>query len=944
MKILKASAGSGKTYRLSHAYVDELLASREPYPYRHILAVTFTNKATAEMKNRILKVLAEKAETDDRARALLTDLLHDYGAFSVSTIDRFFQQAMKAFSREIGQFADYQIELDKDSLIAETMDRILDSLTEDSEELLLWIRSALQDTLESGRKYAVDDGLLETGRLLRNDEFRKLAERYGISGKEAFAKERLGRIREDCRAKIKGFEAQAAALGFPLEPGKPASPKNKAKLIKATPGLAELFDEPYRIYCTAWILDKLIFQLGLAGEFYREFDALLAEKNVMCLDESNILLRDIIAGSDAPFVYEKLGVRYDHFLLDEFQDTSRIQWDNFLPLLRESESRGGHNLVVGDVKQSIYRWRDSDWELLGGEILKTFPDADVETMQDNWRSARTVVLFNNRFFAYAAAQTGLPDIYADVQQTPKTEEAQAGSVQVSFTDDQPAAVLASVLAARDAGAKWGDIAVLVRSRKKGALLASTLIGAGIPVVSDDSLLLKSSPVVRRLVSLLSCYENPDDEIGRFLADSMDLEFPKEYHSLVDFCEQLLRAMRAWDPASFEGQVPFIQAFMDDLQAWVQVYGNNLRYYLRHWEEKELYIVSPENDASVRILTIHKSKGLEFPYVIFPYADEVKLYKPDVHWSRLDTERTPFGPEADGIYPVDLTGQAGTSLFAAAVERERHQQLVDNINLFYVAFTRAAKCLHVIAKQPSQKVRGAVQRGKTPEFGNFAEILFAFLRGADTHFAGEPYDFRRMEREEAAQEKDFPGAYPSCALDGRLRPSQDAADFFGEDGKVGTEASSRLRGIVLHDILSQVKVPADLDAAVARAVQDGQLDTEGGKLTLALLRDRIAARPEWFPPAGPGVEILNEQELFDTDGSVHRPDRVIVHGREVRILDYKFLAWNPEEERKYKKQIDRYSRLWTRLGYEVTEAALWFFYQEAGAFVDRVVRFFQEDTV
>ena len=188
MKILKASAGSGKTYRLSKTYRELLLGSKIPHPYRHILAVTFTNKATAEMKTRILQDLSELSESDPRARTLLTDLLHDYGAFSVSTIDRFFQQTLKAFSREIGQFADYQIELDKDALIAETMDRILDSLTEDKRELLLWIRSSLEDTLEQGRRYRVDEGLQEIGKLLKNDEFRELAERFGKSG--AWARKR----------------------------------------------------------------------------------------------------------------------------------------------------------------------------------------------------------------------------------------------------------------------------------------------------------------------------------------------------------------------------------------------------------------------------------------------------------------------------------------------------------------------------------------------------------------------------------------------------------------------------------------------------------------------------------------------------------------------------------------------------------------------------------
>ena len=918
MKILKASAGSGKTYQLSKTYIGLLLSSREPHPYRHILAVTFTNKATAEMKARILRDLAHMARTNPRAQVLLTDLLHDYGAFSISTIDRFFQLALKAFSREIGQFADYQVELDKDSLIAETMDRILDSLTEDSRELLDWIQSSLADTLEQGQRYRVDDGLLEIGRLLKNDEFREQAERFGISGREAFSKERLSGIRRECRTVIRDFSDRAAALGIPVVPGERIKMPGK-RALTASGDLAELFDRPYRDYCTACLLDGILFQLGLAGEFYREFDALADEKNVMCLDESNTLLRDIIAGSDAPFVYEKLGVRYEHFLLDEFQDTSHIQWENFLPLLRESEAQGGGSLIVGDVKQSIYRFRDSDWELLGSEVLQAFPEAEVESLQGNWRSSRTVVGFNNRFFTYAAGLLGLPDIYADVEQTPMKEDAQDGWVRVHFCEDQLGAVLSSVRDARRQHAEWGDIAILVRNKREGAELASYLIGAGIPVISDDSLLLKSSPVVRRLVSLLSCYDNPEDRIGRYLADTMELEFPKQYHSLVDFCEQLLRSMRAWDPDSFEGQILFIQAFMDDLQSWVQVNGNNLRYYLKHWAEKDIYIGSPENASSVRILTIHKSKGLEFPYVLFPFADKVDLYKHGVHWSRLDTAGSPFSEEVAGIYPVDLGTLADASRFTGAVQRERRLQLVDNINLFYVALTRAGKALHVIAKPPSKKCREAVSKGRT-EYGNFSEILFSFLGGQEDFQAGKPYDFSHLERKSASGELDFPAAYPSISLGERLSPSDDANDFFNEDGTVGVKASPRLRGIVLHDILSEVLSPADLDAAVDAAVRDGRLDRAGGETARALLRARIAAHPDWFPAPGKGLRILNEQSLYDAGGGEHRPDRVIVSpDRRVTIIDYKFAKKEPE----HLLQLSRYVRLWRALGYEVAAAYLWY---------------------
>ena len=919
MKILKASAGSGKTYQLSKTYIDLLFASREPQPYRHILAVTFTNKATAEMKARILRDLARLAATNPRAQVLLTELLHDYGAFSVSTIDRFFQQTLKAFSREIGQFADYQVELDKDSLIAEAMDRILDALTEDDKELLGWLRDSLADTLEQGRRFQVDEGLLEVGRLLKNDEFRELSERLGINGREAFGKDRLKRIRQECRTVIQAFTDKAKELGYPVEQGKPLSPDNKKRLFKANPALAEHFEDAYPYYTTALILDSLLSQLGLAGEFYREFDALAAEKNVMCLDESNTLLRDIIGGSSAPFVYEKLGVRYEHFLLDEFQDTSRIQWENFLPLLQESEAGAGGNLIVGDVKQSIYRWRDSDWKLLGSEVQEAFPDAKVVPLQGNWRSTRAVIGFNNRFFPYAAGMLGLGDIYADVKQTAKKDDPQEGCVRVSFCEDQLAAVMESIRQARAQGAGWNDIAVLVRGRKEGSAIAAHLVANGIPVISDDSLVLKSSPVVRRLVSLLSCYENPDDTIGRFLADSMELSFPEEYHSLVDFCEELLRAMREWDPASFEGQTLFIQAFMDDLQSWVQVNGNNLRYYLKHWEEKDLCIGSPENASSVRVLTIHKSKGLEFPHVIFPFADKVALYKSDVHWSPLDTARTPFSPEVSGIYPVNLGTLAGASLFAPAVEQEQRLQLVDNLNVFYVALTRAGKSLHVIAKPASKKCRESLPKGE-PDCGNLSEVLFAFLHGEEEYTAGKPYDFTQLEREESPAQLPFPGQYPSIPLDGRLTPSQEADDFFGDDGRVGLAASPRLRGIVLHDILSAVVRPADLEGAVQAAVRDGRLDAAGGEAALALLGAGIAAHPDWFPDTvGPDVRVLNERTLFDASGREFRPDRVILRGREVTVVDFKFGGENPS----YKRQVGRYAQLWHELGYQVEGAYLWY---------------------
>lgn len=909
MKVLKASAGSGKTYALSHTYIDMLLQSGDPYAYRHILAVTFTNKATAEMKSRILRDLKKEAEEGgpraSRAREVLVNILHDYSAFAVSTIDKFFQQALKAFSREIGQFSSYQIELDRNSLIQESMDRILDGLTLEKKDLLDWLRRSAMDKLEQGQKFVIDDGLGEIGKLLKSESHRQLQEKYGLNDADEFSKARLDEIRKSCRAVIDDFRKKAEAFGIKAEPGEKIQEPNKTAK-KNDPELALLFEKPYDYYCTAYCIDKLVFSLGLAGEFYKEFDALLKEKNVMPLDDSNTILRDIIDGSDAPFVYEKLGVRFEHFLLDEFQDTSRIQWDNFLPLLRESEANApdkeSSSLIVGDVKQSIYRWRNSDWELLGHEVEEAFPDVKPEPMECNWRSSQMVVDFNNRFFKRAAEVIGASEIYADVKQEKKSGEEQKGSVQVTFTDDQMAAVIGSVQSARNAGARWSDIAILVRKNADGSAVAEELINHNLPVISDDSLAVKSSAVVRRLVSLLSSIENPDNTVGSYLAHQLGVEFPDRYHSLVDLCENLLRSLRDYDPSSFEGETLFIQAFMDGLREWVDVNGNNLRAFLKHWADANPYIGSPEDSDSIRILTIHKSKGLEFPYVIFPFADTVGFFRETTEWCHLDADDSPLGSVVTGNYPVSLTsGASRKTLFAKDLDREEFLQKVDNINVFYVALTRAGKCLHVISKTPSKKFREAYSKGRE-EYGRFSEILYAFCGGLENQFYGEPYDFSRMVREKGQEVGDFPASYPSFPLDGRLSPSEDATDYFGEDGVAGPAASARLSGIELHKALEGVRSPEDLPS---------DLDAD----SRSLLTARILAHPEWFS----STDVRDEVTIFGTDGQEHRPDRVIFNGQEVFVLDYKFGA---ERKESYIWQVRSYMKLYRQLGYK-PKGAVWY---------------------
>ena len=428
IRIMKASAGSGKTYNLAKTYLRLVLGKEDRYAYRHILAVTFTNKATDEMKARILKelhVLAKDTVSSPyledllpqagsveklriRASQVLSDILHDYGSFSVSTIDRFFQHALKAFARELGQFADYQVELDTASLISESVDRILDSLSESDSALLRWLTGIVIEALSEGKKYNLETKLKEIAVSLLSEEHRALVEQFGIDEAEEYSKTNLAdlkkRLREESGRFIAGARSRAEALveafsrnglqkedfsrqgmnkvyeyaGLSQVSAPPAFTKTQSNFCEdyskwfrkadlprrahLEGELMPLYREFYsfvtgsmKVYCTARKVLGIVDEMGIAMDLYREFNELLSEKNVVSLDDSNVRLRNIIDGSDAPFIYEKLGVFYDNFLLDEFQDTSRIQWDNFFPLLKESESRGEECLIVGDVKQSIYR-------------------------------------------------------------------------------------------------------------------------------------------------------------------------------------------------------------------------------------------------------------------------------------------------------------------------------------------------------------------------------------------------------------------------------------------------------------------------------------------------------------------------------------------------------------------------------------------------------------
>ena len=1033
IKILKASAGSGKTWNLARQYIGLLLGARDSFSYRHILAVTFTNKATDEMKERILEKLHELSvcpeESDyfdylvpsvcpdaealkEASGKLLCNILHDYSAFSVSTIDSFFQHTLKAFAREIGHFSSYAVELDKGSLLRESVDRFLDSLTEAEEHSrsLEWMTRKTMSQLEEGEGYKLDRTLRKVAERFNSEEYRVALENAGVDENSLYSEDSLERLQNGCDdivgkftevvaeaadaiAKAFGdagidmdetsshfmsknvvkFQRSAIASGMKppteafrkkaLDPSSWFAKKNKHLESMVTPSVVaavenffDIFDGGFKIYNTALALKRQVYGFAVAGDLYRHYREILKEKNVLTIDQTNNMLRRIIDGADAPFIYEKTGVRYEHFLIDEFQDTSSVQWDNFRPLLDNSVSQGFDNLIVGDVKQSIYRWRQSDWGLLEHQVQKTFPDiSSVESLDTNYRSCRGIVEFNNAYFnaatAYLDRRYGentdvVSSIYSDVAQ--KSVKPQDGMVEVVFCDDDLyyQNILKAVGRAVESGYRLGDITILVRMNQEGADIAEYLIDNGIHVVSDDSLKVASSLTVRRLVALLAGIENPEDKMASFLAESLGIDIPSSYHSLVELCESLLRRLDAADPETFEAETLYIQSFMDIVQDYVNGQGNSLRQFLKKWAEDKSNISSPKSDDAVRIMTVHKSKGLDFPYVIFPSLESVGFFAHGSRWAKPDVEGTELETIASGVYDVHLSGKSADTLFEKRYREEMLMQYVDNINILYVAFTRAAKAMSIISSIPEGvALTSDGYEGDDMTFDGFSQWTLAYMstegRKAGFVLEGSAEDgeivFRKGSFPETSGEKAsdvvrVSSRFFSCPLNpqpeeegqdvrerGRLKFSADAVDFFAEDGGTGIAASNRIKGIVLHDILADVVSVADVDEAVLKAVASGNVTSDEAVEITSLLKKGIAAVEGygWFPEYP--ERILNEVDMIDTDGNMYRPDRVVLDGGKAVIVDYKFGEHKPS----YERQLRKYSEMWCRMGYTDVSAYLWY---------------------
>lgn len=1046
IRIYRASAGSGKTYRLAYEYVLLLFRNRnEAHPHRGTLAVTFTNKATDEMKRRIVKELHALATSDTApfmaelknepelngltdneiktsAQRFLTDILHDYSGFNVSTIDHFFQQIVRAFTREIGLQGNYGVELDEKNILQQAIDKMLFELT-DSDPLLYWLQKIVKEHIDNGKSWRINKELEQLGYELFKESYRQNAPDVVTSPVDLDKyRESLAEYRESLNKIIQAFErqmhnycAEANAImskqGLVWSDFCGGSTRSfahyfdyrylKNKKFVPSPSFLENIDnidkwsaktsdkkadiesayrnglndiarkmvaeKPLRQYASAQTALENIYLLGVLGNIGLQIQNYCSEKNTMLICNTTDFLHKIIDGSDTPFVYEKAGVFLHHFMVDEFQDTSRMQWENFRPLLQNSVAENRQNLVVGDVKQSIYRWRNSDWQLLQTGVKRDFGEKNVEELQldTNWRSATCVVDFNNTFFDYApkALEPILGDAPAKMVQqlyngvAQKKNSTTSGHVRMQFvpTDDKNTTWREHALKLlpeaienlKDNGYQLSRITMLVRYNNEAVQVADFLLKKGYKVVSNEALLVASAPCVRLLTAMMRFYADPDNTVNRMLVESIykaqsnetigiaaDNETAEAWlerlfgnrASEIDNLKnkplfQLVETLiQTFGLTTGKGNNVFLQAFQDEIFSYTTNNDADINGFLEYWDNvsDKRYLAASETQDAIRIMTVHKSKGLEFEAVIIPFCEwdfEDRRNTKNIIWCSTAGAGQPF--EQLPVVPVSYKNDLSKTIFADAFDKERTYNCIDVLNTAYVAFTRPKTSLCIIAPQmgAKQKTAKSVANLLEQHFGH-ATLLAKEL--ADITQSSEKDGIKTIEigqcrplkagSSSAETPEQLELTYDTISAEKRLK-----LRYMPDD-----EGSDRRYGLLMHDILGQMKSAGDLDKTLRRCIIEGKInDSEKEKISEKI--EQMLSKEQvrnWFSGR---YEVRNETEIITPSGKIYRPDRVMTNKKNVVVVDYKF---GTQKQNRYHEQVSNYMRLIEKMGYQ-TEGYIWY---------------------
>ncbi len=1057
LELIRASAGSGKTFSLTRFFLEMVLNESSPEYFKRILAVTFTNKATAEMKERIIKELSilafgEKSEhlehllkvtkkKEARIRNLsehiLNNILHGYSWFRVETIDSFFQGIIRSFIRELNIPGNYNIELDQDKILEEAINRLLDKL-DSKNKLVEWLLQYIDSRISEGKSWVIKNELQKLGKSLFNEGLiEKLPQIEPLINESNFlnayydaliaiakshenkiislARKVLDKINslglEDSDFFYKGagttgyfkniINKQLELPGKRIEtllenPDKWASKNCTRKLEVEQLGstlfnptivkIKKIITEESPEYNTAVAILKNLHILGLLSNLHQELQSLKREKGIMLISDSSPFIRNIINHNDTPFIYEKTGNHFNHILIDEFQDTSSMQWENFKPLISNSLAKDKDCLLVGDIKQSIYRWRNSNWEILASQVKNELTKEMVADthLSTNWRSSAEIIRFNNIFFRKCSEicqgmvneeqVNSLPvdEIYADVnQEIPSFRAKDEGYINFKLFDrkevkedpeyfgpelvDRINEVLAN-------GYQPGDIAILVRHRTEGVELAEYLVNANkdkkfihsVGVISNESLFLNISPSVRLLLAAMKFVFSPEDRlVAAEVANAFKQVFALEPDGSVlltpgyfeveslsqlicdDFIENC-KALRMDNLYSVAEQLTailnlqalktedvYLHSFLDIVFNYSTTELADLSTFLEFWEEEghKKTISAAETPDSIRILTIHKSKGLEFPVVFVPFCNWSASPKTGEQlW--LTTEEEPFRKLP--LIPVNYGNSLANSLFEGDYQTENYKTVIDNINLLYVAFTRAGNALIVfIQNNDNPKDTGDITI-KTLE-NVFSSNLSGNLKYESSEMRYTAGTLPRKTTEtNNLNVKIFSSECISNAKFPEVKISSEAQKFMQKAEPEEKRKVDAPLGRILHAAMEKIVHPKDIRKSVQQIVLQGILSEEDGLQIKSRLEESLK-KPmvrSWFSEKN---TILTEADIIGISGKANRPDRVVISGEQVSIIDYKF--GGDEEHQKHIRQVKKYMLLVKEMGYKNIRGYVWYIFED-----------------
>lgn len=1099
LTVYRASAGSGKTFTLAVEYISLLV--KDPENYQHILAVTFTNKATQEMKMRILSQLygianslqssqqyfnkvKEKTNMPDavirnNARAALTLLIHRYNNFRILTIDAFFQQVLRNLAHELGQTANLRVDLNNEEITEKAVDQMIESL-EKGQPVLQWISTYINNSIEDDNGWNIIGKIKTFGTNIFKDFYKaheanlkeQLSNADDFKVYETTLRKRRNDIRKTFNSKARSIlnEIKNANLDIPsnyrsglykyltdsaIAPltNKPLkagvlkaneSPQNwtSSKCAKAdkqqiqtlaaevlSAQLSELIaynNDNWNEFQSIQLTLSHLSELRLLHAIADAVDNLTKDTNRFMLSNTQALLKELIADSDTPFIFERIGARLKHVMIDEFQDTSTIQWQNFQVLLANCMAQElSQNLIVGDIKQSVYRWRQGDWGILNN-IEKSFAHQKIrlETLDYNYRSEKRIIDFNNAFWEQCVANTAkevaqddaekaeiVQKAYEDVaQKTHKTTE--NGFVKISLypSKSMKEAVLEELIETIKelfnngyGGKNQSKIAILVRSKSNIQDIVNALLqsfGNEINIVSDEAFRLDASLSVNIIVSAMHLLTHPDDVLTRGklvklynqevlkkpLTDTdllvsinesnnidtknidkkerrklateqqmakLNSQLPPEYVAnrelllglpIVDLVDKLFMLFGL---DQLEGQSSYICTLYDTLNDFLKDHTADIDDFINEWENSlSSKTIQSDEIEGIRIMTIHKSKGLEFDNVIIPFCNW-EMEKKGTLWCETKNKPAPYNKLP--LLPIDFSRDKliGT-VFEDDYKEEHFQNIVDNLNLLYVAFTRASKNLFVFGLRQGKTTLDNIAKGTPP--GNRSYAIELALRqvseqlqgsllsfpddiGSEIHFEYGTLAPETHEKEHAVADNPFLikpdkhivsiATYPQAAT---FKQSNKSIEFVkGED----VDPSDRTRyikiGNVLHQLFSTIYTTADIPTRLNELEQQGIIYND--EITSAQLRTRIEdaiTNPqvqEWFSKRW---QLYNECTILEYNKDTnemeeHRPDRVMTDGKEFVVVDFKF----GKEREEYKKQVQQYMEILIRMGHKKVSGYLWY---------------------